>query len=40
MRSVITSDKLYNTFKWRPSTTLQEGLQKTVNFFRTSLKNS
>jgi len=40
MRSVITSDKLYNTFKWRPSTSLQEGLQKTVNFFRSSLKNS
>ena len=40
MRSVITSDKLYNTFNWRPSTTLQEGLQKTVNFFRVSSKNS
>ena len=40
MRSVITSDKMYNTFNWRPSTTLQEGLQKTVDFFRASLKNS
>jgi UDP-glucose 4-epimerase len=40
MRSVITSDKLFGTFNWRPSTTLQEGLQKTVDFFRSSLKNS
>ncbi len=39
MRSVITSDKLFNTFKWRPSTPLEEGLQKTVDFFRASLKN-
>ena len=38
MRSVITSDKLFNTFNWKPSTTLQEGLQKTVDFFRSSIK--
>ena len=40
MRSVITSDKMYNTFNWRPSTALHEGLQKTVDFFSASLKNS
>ncbi len=40
MRSVITSDKLFKTFNWRPSTPLQEGLKKTVDFFRTSLKNN
>ncbi|MFZ0454063.1 MAG: NAD-dependent epimerase/dehydratase family protein [Ignavibacteriaceae bacterium] len=40
MRSVITSDKLFNSFQWRPSTTLQEGLQKTADFFRSSLNNS
>ncbi len=34
MRSVITSDKLFNKFNWRPSTTLDEGLNKTVEFFR------
>ncbi len=38
MRSVITSDKLYKTFNWRPSTPLNEGLQKTVDFFRASSK--
>jgi UDP-glucose 4-epimerase len=40
MRSVITSDKLFKTFNWRPSTNLQEGLQKTVDFFKISLNNS
>ena len=40
MRSVITSDKLFSTFNWRPSTTLKEGLQKTVDFFRSSLNNA
>ncbi len=40
MRSVITSDKLFKTFNWRPSTSLQEGLQKTVMFFRESVKNN
>ncbi len=37
MRSVITSDKLFNKFNWRPSTTLTEGLQKTVEFFKTRM---
>ncbi|MHB8337994.1 MAG: NAD-dependent epimerase/dehydratase family protein [Ignavibacteriaceae bacterium] len=33
MRSVITSDKLFGKFNWRPSTSLSEGLQKTVEYF-------
>ena len=33
MRSVITSDKLFNKFNWRPDTTLNTGLEKTVQFF-------
>ncbi|HKJ80443.1 MAG TPA: NAD-dependent epimerase/dehydratase family protein [Ignavibacteriaceae bacterium] len=33
MRSVITSDKLFNRFNWRPDTSLQTGLEKTVQFF-------
>lgn len=37
MRSVITSDKLYKKFNWRPSTKLQEGLLQTVNYFRNEL---
>lgn len=34
LRSVITSDKLFNKFGWRPSTTVSEGLEKTIEFFR------
>ncbi|MHB1688615.1 MAG: NAD-dependent epimerase/dehydratase family protein [Ignavibacteriaceae bacterium] len=34
MRSVITSDKLFKKFNWRPSTPLREGLQKTVEYFK------
>lgn len=34
MRSVITSDKLFHRFNWRPDTSLQEGLEKTVQFFK------
>lgn len=37
LRSVISSDKLFNKFGWKPSTTLQEGLSKTVDFFRNNL---
>ncbi|HSR18930.1 MAG TPA: NAD-dependent epimerase/dehydratase family protein [Ignavibacteriaceae bacterium] len=33
MRSVITSDKIFKKFGWRPSTSLEEGLKKTVEFF-------
>lgn len=37
MRSVITSDKLFSKFGWKPSTTLDEGMKQTVNFFRNNL---
>ena len=33
MRSVITSDKLFKRFNWRPATPIEEGLKKTVEFF-------
>ena len=39
MRSVITSDKIFGKFNWRPSTKLQEGLVHTVNFFKDSLSS-
>ena len=38
IRSVITSDKMFNKFNWKPSTELKEGLKETVEFFRTDLK--
>ena len=34
MRSVITSEKLYNNFNWKPASTIKEGLEKTVEYFR------
>ena len=34
IRSVITSDKLYKQFNWKPATSIKEGLDKTVNYFR------
>ena len=37
LRSVITSDKLFNKFGWRPSTKLEGGLKSTVEFFRNNL---
>ncbi len=33
LRSVITSDKIFKKFGWRPSAALEEGLKKTVEFF-------
>jgi UDP-glucose 4-epimerase len=38
MRSVITSDKIFKKFNWRPSTQLKVGLLQTVNYFKTELK--
>ena len=38
MRSVITSDKIFNKFNWRPSTKLETGLNQTVNFFKERLE--
>jgi UDP-glucose 4-epimerase len=37
MRSVITSDKLFARSGWRPSTPLEEGLARTVEFFKSKL---
>ncbi|MCU0344353.1 MAG: NAD-dependent epimerase/dehydratase family protein [Ignavibacterium sp.] len=37
LRSVITSDKLFNKFGWRPSTKLEDGLKITVDFFKDNL---
>lgn len=35
MRSVITSEKMYRAFGWRPMTSLEEGLRVTAEWFRT-----
>ena len=37
LRSVITSDKLFNKFGWKPSTKLEDGLKTTVDFFKDNL---
>ena len=37
LRSVISSDKLFNKFNWRPTTKLEDGLEKTVEFFKNNL---
>lgn len=37
MRSVITSEKLFKKFGWKPSTTLEDGLKLTVDFFKNNL---
>ena len=34
MRSVITSDKLFKKFNWRPSIKIDEGLEKTFHSFK------
>ena len=34
MRSVITSQKLFDKFNWKPSTKLIDGLKETVEFFK------
>ena len=37
LRSVITSNKLFNKFGWKPSTKLEDGLKNTVDFFKKNL---
>lgn len=37
LRSVITSDKLFNKFGWRPTTKLEDGLKSTIEFFKNNL---
>ena len=34
MRSVISSEKFFNNFNWKPSTKLKDGLKKTVKYFK------
>jgi UDP-glucose 4-epimerase len=38
MRSVITSEKLFKKFNWKPSTKLEDGLKETVDFFKNNPK--
>jgi UDP-glucose 4-epimerase len=37
LRSVITSDKFYERFNWKPTIKLIDGLKETINFFETKL---
>ena len=37
MRSVISSEKLFDKFNWKPSTPLSEGLKETIKFFKNNL---
>jgi UDP-glucose 4-epimerase len=37
MRSLISSEKLFKKFGWKPSTTLEDGLKVTVEFFKNNL---
>lgn len=37
LRSVITSDKLFNKFGWKPATRFEDGLAETVRFFKISM---
>ncbi len=39
LRSVITSDKLFKEFKWKPSVKIDEGLKKTFDSFKTKILN-
>ncbi len=38
MRSVITSDKFFKKFNWRPSTNISDGLVETVEYFKEQIK--
>jgi len=37
LRSVITSDKLYKKFNWKPSVKIDEGLQITYDYFKSKI---
>ncbi len=37
MRSVITSEKFFKKFNWKPSTTLENGLKETVEYFKKNM---
>ncbi len=34
MRSVITSEKLFKKFGWKPSTNLEDGLKETIDYYK------
>ncbi len=36
-RSVITSQKLFSQFNWKPSVTIDEGLRKTFDYFKSKI---
>lgn len=38
MRSVITSEKLFKKFGWKPSTKLQDGLRETIEYYKSLAK--
>src|SRR4030065_2889976 len=38
MRSVITSNKIFKKFNWRPKTRINDGLIQTVTYFKSELK--
>ena len=40
MRSVITSEKLFNKFNWHPSTKLIDGLKESVEFFKMNIQQN
>jgi UDP-glucose 4-epimerase len=37
MRSVITSEKLFTNFNWKPSTKLIDGFKETTEFFKINI---
>ena len=37
LRSVITSEKLLRKFNWKPGTTMDKGLEETVDYFKNNL---
>ncbi|MEJ5306542.1 MAG: NAD-dependent epimerase/dehydratase family protein [Ignavibacteria bacterium] len=38
MRSVITSEKLFKKFGWKPSTKLEDGLRETIEYYKSLAK--
>jgi UDP-glucose 4-epimerase len=40
MRSVITSDKIYKELKWRPEISIENGLEKTIKYFREQIQSA
>lgn len=40
LRSVITSDKMFNKFNWKPSTSIDYGIRVTIDYFKSLLTNA